>query len=536
MEDAVETLKQSLRVLDLGGAQRALGALTAAAPAALSSSAPAALEQVAKAVPLVRQAESVALDPEGAVDEVLGPVARGLDDSPELAMTIIHDRPEAGAEPAASVVATAPPAETGDLTTDVPARGTAGMADVWAGIRESVVQKWHNLDVAAILRDIVVTAIWPWPTVLAQLHQLWTDWATAVDDLYVPASPLTDPVGFLRDVGANLSHLLELPLALYRHLTAIGLSLMGWVTIGLMLVGGFGGSVAGTVLGALAGALATLGIGAGAGGAAGAAGGGWTGAGVGTGVAMGIGQALLVAFVVGEGAALGKALTELLVHRQTPQEQTRDYNQVADSGLVLAFLVPLAAAGWFGASFARRAMASFVRVLPAPVRRAAEKVREGIGQVREGPGRERSPDQQTPEEKPPPTPVPATARRRLSVEELRGLWQRKERVLVWKTRNQDIAANQDIKANPDLATKPNPTAPDRIHMYQSIEGAPQSYGDQCVLLTLEEAQQLGFRPLGRAFAIDAFEWVWDYGVLPPNVGTWFTLDDLAASGYKVTGR
>lgn len=522
---ALTALKQALRAFDVEAARAPLDALAASVPM-LPPGLPAPstiLGQVAQAVPVVRDIEAAVADPVGTLTPVLDDLADDLGEAPQRAMAIIQDNIGDRGPGPTGVTPVVARAETGDVA-DPPDRFRASAADVKAGLAEALTEKWQRLDVGRVLLDAATTMVWPWPAVARELTGLWADWTAAVDSLYPPANPFTDPITCMQDIGTNLLHLAEFPISLYRHLTAIGLALMGWVSLGLMLLGGFGGSAAGTVLGTLASGLATLGIGAGAGGAAGATAGGWSGAGVGLGVAIGLGQVLVAGFAAGEVMALTRAAAGLFGGRQTPQEQARDVNQVADSGLVLALLVLLAPVGWFGAGVARRALARFVRVLPAPARRAAEAIGEGVRQVREPPP---TPTKTGPDPVPetPAVPAPSTARRRLRVDELRALREQKVRVLVWKTRQQDLAANQEIR----FVGETNPMSPDRLHFYETLQGAP-GYGDNCVLLPLDEAQAMGFRPLAGAPG----EWIWDYGVVPPTTGVWYTITDLEASGFAVT--
>jgi predicted nucleic acid-binding Zn-ribbon protein len=372
------------------------------------------ISKLTQYVPWIKQIRAAADDPESAIAPYVGGISDKLTATPQKAQEIIAEK-GGGAQPAAQAPAPAPgpvlarkPLSTsGRRTIQRDARGTAAWGEIWDGLVETVTAKWRQLNVKQLVKDMLWTLIWPWPTVIHEFVAMGTEWKAAVSTFYMPRNLLEDPLGCLHDVWSNLLKVLDFPIILWRHLMNAGLALMGWVTVFLMIAGAIEGAAAGTVVGAVAGFLAGLWIGAAPGAGGGAAGGGLAGAGAGFGVAMGIGEALVIGYAAGEGAALLKALLELKTGRQTPDEQVRDYNQVADSGLGLAILAILVMLGWIAGRLATMVASRLARFIPTSVRDAAARFAAGVRSVREKPPGERTPDEE-PGGKPgeePTTPV-----------------------------------------------------------------------------------------------------------------------------------
>ncbi|MEW5930116.1 MAG: DUF4157 domain-containing protein, partial [Gemmatimonadota bacterium] len=214
-----------------------------------------------------------------------------------------------------------------------PARRTATWGEVLEGFSGAISQAWSRLDIAAMLWESVVNMFWPPATIRAIGHEfseLWnTDWANAVDSLFVPRSPLDDFGGFFHDLWSNLLVLLDFPLALWRRLNNVLMLLLGYVTLILVIAG----AVAGGVLGAAAGG-------------AGAIPGALAGATAGLEVSAAIGTGLLVSFFAAEGVTVVKGFLDLFTARQTRTEKDRDYVQIAGSLIGMGIAAVIVAVLW----------------------------------------------------------------------------------------------------------------------------------------------------------------------------------------------
>ncbi len=379
--------------------------------------------KLAKYGSAIRKIEAAAANPMGLITPFVDRIAERLGPTPTKAAESLQEKAGSSPAPVAAVRALAPapapvrsgpatapttsgpalgtgrsgptPAPTTGGSSPAPAmtpatptpvlRGTATWPEIWDGITESLKNKWRELDVKKVVKDTLVTLVWPWPTVCSEFAAMWTEWKQAVGSFYAPRNPLSDPAGFLHDLYTNLLRVEDMVIILYRHLVQAAMALMGWVTIFLTILGFLGGGLAGTIIGGIAGALSTLGIATAPGAGAGAAAGGLFGAGVGFGVALALGEALLIGYVAGELAAMLQALLELKTGLQTPEEQTRDYNQVANSGIGLAIVGLLMALAYFAGRLAAMAVARLARFVPDAVRRAAARFAEGVRSVRKQP-------------------------------------------------------------------------------------------------------------------------------------------------------
>ncbi|MGK8486805.1 hypothetical protein [Nocardia asiatica] len=124
----------------------------------------------------------------------------------------------------------------------------------------------------------------------------------------------------------------------------------------------------------------------------------------------------------------------------------------------------------------------------------------------------------------PPAPsAPATVRRRLTPQEIRALYERRARVVVFRTHDQNLAANGELR----FTGQTNPYAEEAVHFFETLEG--QNYGPYCVCFELDDAVgSIGLRPKQGA----AGEWVTP-NVVPASAGSWYTVDDLVAAGVPL---
>ena len=285
---------------------------------------------------------------------------------------VIQRQPISPATPAVAPT-TSPPA------TASPAR-TTDWGEVWAGFVAAIKYKWALVDLWQLVKDMLRSIIWPWPSVWKELLGLWDDLKYFVGSFFVPRSPLADFWGFLHDLWSDLMHLLELPLAIGRRLTNIGLLLMGWVTLALVILGFIGGEVVGGIIGAIAGFFAG-GVGAIPGAAAGAGVGGPAGAGIGFGVAMGIGEVFVLAYLGFQGATIEKTLLTLETALQTDEEKDRDYGVLADSLIGVGVTLVLLAIGYLASRLAGTIVGAIEGKVPSvsAFLRGLRSVRAGSG-------------------------------------------------------------------------------------------------------------------------------------------------------------
>ncbi|MGK8503523.1 hypothetical protein [Nocardia asiatica] len=269
-----------------------------------------------------------------------------------------------------------------DPAAAAPARSTSSLGELWAGLRAAFREKWAQVDVKKMVLDSLVSIVWPWPKIGAEIHGIVGDFKTVAGTLFMPRNPFAHPLGALHDLWSDLMHLADFPLTLWRRLNNIGLLLLGPITIALTVIGFVGGSLAGTVLGGIAGALAGVGIGAVPGAGAGLGAGGAAGAGAGFGVALGLGQAFLVSFAAGETTALIKALGDLLAVRQTRDEKLNDYSTTADSAIALAITGILVGLGWIGGRIAGAIAGVIRRFLPRSVLAVLDEFASGVRAAR----------------------------------------------------------------------------------------------------------------------------------------------------------
>ncbi|CAG0953893.1 hypothetical protein METP3_00373 [Methanosarcinales archaeon] len=208
-------------------------------------------------------------------------------------------------------------------------RSTATRDEVNDALDIKLSDKWEELKAIGLrkmLWDTVVNMFWPPATIRAighEFYELWnTDWANAVDSLFLPRNIFDDFGGFFHDLWSNFLILLDFPLALWRRLNNILMLLMGYVTIILVLVGFVGGGIAGggafSVPAAFAGAWAGLQLSA------------------------ALGYGLFISFILAESSSALKAFLDLYTARQTKKEKDLDYLQIAASSIGMGIAIIIA--------------------------------------------------------------------------------------------------------------------------------------------------------------------------------------------------
>jgi hypothetical protein len=231
-----------------------------------------------------------------------------------------------------------------------PLRTTASHDEVDAALdrvfAEQISAVFKNL--GTMLWETFVNVVWPPATIREigkQAYELvFTDWANALDSLFLPRDMFEDFGGFLHDVWTNILILLDFPLALLRRLVNVLMLLMVYITLLLMIIGAVGGAIAGNVPGAIAGGLAGLKL-------------GWA-----------LGELLFASFVVIEAGSALKAFLDLFTARQTDREKERDYLQIVGSSLGIGIAIVLALLFMILGSIASR-IAAFIKgkaLPPAP--------------------------------------------------------------------------------------------------------------------------------------------------------------------------
>lgn len=202
-------------------------------------------------------------DPQATIQPFLDQIAAKLDaEAPGRAETLGNDLAKEHYPGGA--------AQEGDSGTvqrvpiDAEERRTATLDEVGSGIVYYISRAWAELDLKKLLWTTVVNMFWPPATIRAifnQFNQLWyDDWATTVDNLYIPRNFFDDPLGCLHDIWSNFLILLDFPLALWRRLNYVVGLLIGYVAIIVILVemvlGGIAAAEVGVVPGIVAGFFA----------------------------------------------------------------------------------------------------------------------------------------------------------------------------------------------------------------------------------------------------------------------------------------
>lgn len=327
--------------------------------------------------------KKIADDPEGFIRPALDSLAAKANaEAPPKAIELAHEKlQEASAGSPAAPPGTA--VIQRQATAAVPERSTASSKETDVGVVQAITTAWANLNIGQMLWESVVTMFWPPATIRAigrEFYELWTnDWATAAGNFFAPRNILEDPLGFFHDVWSNLLVALDFPLALWRRLNSVLMTLVGYLTIVLVIWGAVGGGIAGAaaggvgaIPGALAGALAGLEL------------------------AGAIGLALLASYFAAEGVTVIKLIVELRTARQTSAEKNRDYVQIAASLLGMAVAAVLVAIVWL------------LSELVSAVVRTIKGGRAPAAGVEPPPGAKPAEGQPTPEPKPGEAKLPTS--------------------------------------------------------------------------------------------------------------------------------
>jgi phage-related protein len=332
----------------------------------------ALVEKVLKFAPVLRSIADAVKNPEAAMMPLVSGVAGKLErempakalDTGRQRLDQLGGRPKAAgvSTPATKVMRSPVPSAVGTKTDTSKQRTTASLGEIWNGFVRQIKAKWASLNVWQMVKDMFWTLLWPWPAIGREVSGLWSDVRSTFGSLFAIRNVLDDPLGALHDLWTNFLHLLDVPLVVWRRLNNILMSLMGWVTIALVILGAVGGSFAGTVIGGILAALPTLGAAAPEGGAAGAGAGGLAGAGAGWAASMAIGEVLLVSFVGAELTNIAKKLTDLTTGELTSNEKEEDYSGIADSLIGLGVTAVLVLIGWIASRLAAMIKGAIARI------------------------------------------------------------------------------------------------------------------------------------------------------------------------------
>jgi Domain of unknown function (DUF4157) len=163
-----------------------------------------------------------------------------------------------------------------------------------------------------VLKQTGWDLLWPWPGVGKDLGEIWGHIKAGASDLW----------------NLNLSGATDHLLAVWRTANNLLGRLYGWFFIASVLVG--------AIIGAFFGGAGAL-----------------PGAAAGAKFALAVGQGLLISMIAAETASITKAGYDLVFTEQKAEEQEEDYEQIANSSLVLAITGVLYVIGVIAARFAR---------------------------------------------------------------------------------------------------------------------------------------------------------------------------------------
>ncbi|MEM7185446.1 MAG: DUF4157 domain-containing protein [Bacteroidota bacterium] len=353
---SIVSLWQRLKGWVMGVIRRFVGGLEGLWKKFSSFSIDKLVNKIAKYAPFIKSVQQAVADPDSAMVPLVDALAKPLEEKmPGKAISIGGEkaRENAPGESAGPQTATTVQKKADPSVIQRSAMGTASMYDVYDGFTRHIMAKWASLSIWQMIKDLIWTIIWPWPTVGREIVDfLMVDMAGVLNNLFLTRNPISEPLGFLHDLYTNLLHLLDIPLALWRRITNIGMALLGWITLALTLLGAAGGSVASGVIGGIASAAVSLGLAAPAGGGAAAAGGGLAGAGAGFAAGMAVGEILVGSFMLAHIATIVKVLVDLFTGNQTNDQKEDDYSQLADSLIGMGVTVVLLFVGWVASKLA----------------------------------------------------------------------------------------------------------------------------------------------------------------------------------------
>lgn len=329
------------------------------------------VDTVSRASDLTEAIQEAQANPEAAAGPFVEAILTKLEGAPAEVQTqagrIIGESVPGSAPPAggegAVVMRSPDPAQ--NVTGGAPLRERASISEVIGGIGQTAVDLWNNLDLVEIVKQVIIDLLL---TLLLPIG-LGVDIVNLGVELYRKVQHFF-MIGSLADIQANFSHLLDIPLIIWRHLNIMMERLYVWLFLAFVLLGGAAGAGATGLVGAIGGAIIGLTPGAAAGGAAGGLSGFAAGAGAGAAVAGLLGLGLLGSFIAAEYVSAQKAAVDLFVVTQTDEEQQEDYQQFIVSALGVAIATLLIALSGIATRFARPIMTAarrLVGLLPTPV-------------------------------------------------------------------------------------------------------------------------------------------------------------------------
>jgi hypothetical protein len=189
--------------------------------------------------------------------------------------------------------------------------------DITLGVLKACTQKWMQMELVSMLKDMILTMIWP-PATWKAIKDAW---GTAKKDISDTWNRLYE-VKSLHDLWTNLLNLTDILVILWRFLNTVAGLLYIYLAIALIIGGAIIGGVFGGGVGAIPGAMA------------------------GAELAGAIGEFLLVSFLLAEASNLSVQYLLLSTGLNTPSDQEKSFNKISDSviGLVTAGILALLAA------------------------------------------------------------------------------------------------------------------------------------------------------------------------------------------------
>jgi hypothetical protein len=199
----------------------------------------------------------------------------------------------------------------------MPKRYTLDDNDITLGVLKACTQKWMQMELVPMMKDMILSMIWP-PATWKAIKEAWT---TAKKDISDTWDRLFE-VKSLQDLWTNLLNLTDIVVILWRFLNTVAGLLYIYLALALIIGGAVVGGVFGAGVGAIPGAMA------------------------GAELAGAIGEFLLVSFLLAEASNLSVQYVLLATGLNTPKEQEMSFNKISDSiiGLVTAGILALLAA------------------------------------------------------------------------------------------------------------------------------------------------------------------------------------------------
>ena len=188
-----------------------------------------------------------------------------------------------------------------------------------------------------VLKETGQELLWPWPGVATDLGEIWGHIKESASDLW----------------DLNINSAVDHLLAVWRTVNNMLGRLYGWFFIASVLVG--------AIIGAFFGGAGAI-----------------PGAAAGASFALAVGEFLLLSVVAAETASIAKSGYDLVFANQTDEKNEEDYEQIANSGLVLGITGVMYLIGIVAARFARAIINRVAgRVWGRPVLRGRGQVTRG---------------------------------------------------------------------------------------------------------------------------------------------------------------